>query len=119
MIRVLEMGSKLNVVDDQNNFVGFDLYDDCCSRGGYFISHDIFEENFVEAKGVEDREFPGFVFDMEFFKEGSSGEENVVIFKFVSPDEPGALYLHLFNVHNGYYAKGFVCTFGGKQSGSI
>lgn len=139
MIKVFEWGSKLNVVDDDNNFVGFDLADDCCAHGGYFIAKSIHTKDFNvdnnEIKDtVEDKEFDKYYFSEDFFEEHDNVGEGrlvsttIVVFKFDhlyqhvyqhENCEHPPLYLHLFNVHNGYYAKGFKCTFGHTREGSI
>lgn len=123
MLKVIEMGSKLNVVDSDNNFVGFDLSDDCCAHGGYFIADKEITKDFDEAPAINKVDFPEYEFDLDYFKDHDPKndknydytEENVVIFK-LSPiyghDELPPLYLHLFNVHNGYYSKSYVSLMG-------
>lgn len=122
------MGDKLNVVDSENNLVGFDLADDCCAHGGYVISPTLFEKDVEDQAGMLETDFPAYVFDTQFFKDctNSDGAGGAVVFKMTpryswndgdgkKPD----LYLHLYNVHNGYYSKGFKASFDGVIKGSI
>lgn len=113
MIKVFENGSKLNVVDDNNNFVGFDLMDDCCAHGGWFVHPEICTKDFTEIKGLDETEFADYYFDESFFKEIPYGEGGAVAFKLYSYNKRD-VYLHLFNCHNGYYGKGFKSSIGGK-----
>lgn len=57
----------------------------------------------------EFEDWDGFFFDTQFFEAHGSDEmydeQNIAIFKMVRGDE--VKYLHLFNIHNGYYAHGF------------
>lgn len=115
MIKIIERGYKLNGIDDANRLVGFDLEDDCCAHGGWFVSKRI--EN-TEPKELDHRnDLPEYSFDEAFFQETKSNvnEYQAVVFKMVAKDKPD-LYLHLFNVHNGYYSKGFRTSFGRKGS---
>lgn len=128
MIKVIVMGQKLNVVDSNNNLVGFDMEDDCCAHGGYFISEAKCSKDFSDQVGLSDIDYPKHVFDTDFFesienidKEG----EAAVIFKMRpeygwGEEENGkALFLHLFNTHNGYYSKGFKASFNEINTGNV
>lgn len=127
MIKVIKHGeTSVNFVDDNENFVGYSLEDDCCAHGGWFIAdkeYDAEPEGLAQFQQIT--EFPNHVFDEKFFREIANDGSgfNCVIFKMVenwrSESKVMPLYLHLFNVHNGYYAKGFKCTFGEKREGSI
>lgn len=129
MIKVLVMGKKLNVVDSNNNLVGFDLEDSCCASGGYFITDDIKKKDFDNVKGIPDIDFQNYVFDQNFFEDvrDGHGEGGAVVFKmrpqygwdYDEDENLPDLYLHLFNVHNGYYSKGFKYSFREIKEGSI
>lgn len=133
MIKVFEWGNKLNVVDDRNNFVGFDLSDDCCARGGYFISDHV-HDNEEDFEVLDQQSKPSvlpenneYYFNETFFRKiQDQGDGIAVVFELVYgckhnegvPEMP-TLYLHLFNCHNGYYAKGFKCAFREIQEGEL
>lgn len=123
MIKFFVRDSKLNAVDDKNRIVGFDLDDDCCAFGGWFISDSIVRKYPGYELEVNLADLPKYEFDPEFFErvisDGYMNEYGAVVFKMI-PDESIKfyddlpLYLHLYNVHNGYYSKGFTFSFDGK-----
>lgn len=120
-----EWESKVNFVDDKNRLVGYDTEDDCCAHGGWFIATEIKDitndENAYLKKEPDVKPvLDDYVFDEQFFKDLRSpeGEGGTVVFRMVAPSKPD-LYLHLFNVHNGYYAKGFEASFGKKREGCV
>lgn len=127
MIKVIQHNhTSLNVVDDQNNFVGYSLEDDFCAVGGWFIDDKehasvAYDEKIEHLQSQV--EFPEYVFDETYFKETSIEDGGMIIFKLKdfswNKKKKPDLYLHLFNLHNGYYAKGFKCTFGEKREGSL
>ena len=119
--------TKVNFVDENNVFVGYELAPQCCEQAGWFVSD-------VIVKAIEDQnnqicepeEMPdleGWNFDHEFFQK----EENcnnyevgdIVIFRMVKGDEEK--FLHLFNIQNGYYSHGFEFKVGNeiKEEGLI
>lgn len=102
--------SKVNFVDRNDVFVGYDLKQSCCEDAGYYIAEDITPydyESTPTSKAKEDLE--GYVFEIDFFEELEGGrldEGNMVVFKLIKEGKPD-LYLHLYNCHNGYYSHGF------------
>tara|TARA_R110000764_G_scaffold57488_2_gene125125 strand:+ start:1033 stop:1419 length:387 start_codon:yes stop_codon:yes gene_type:complete len=113
-----EWSHKVNFVDDENTFVGYDLGQDCCEHAGWFISEKIepydwkvdYEE--MKAPAVAD-----YIFNKTFFQEVESSDLDdgcMVAFKLQAKNKPD-LYLHLFNCHNGYYSHGFIV----KHNGAI
>lgn len=114
-MKIFDSGSgwdtKVNFVDENNVFVGYDTMQDCCEYAGWFIDYDVLSD--ISYSGLENKEnskkpdTDGYIFDIEFLKEEDDGDETgVVIFK-LKKDKESDLYLHLFNVHNGYYSHGF------------
>jgi len=98
---------KVNFVDENNIFLGYDLEQDCCEHAGWFISN-------KPRKSIQrNKEFDltNFRFDKKFFKsvkfkdDDEDKEGGMVIFKITDGEKE--LFIHLFNVHNGYYAHGF------------
>ena len=104
---------KVNFVDENNVFVGYDMKHQCCEEYGWFLSDEIREEipkkEFLEdEKGIKDLDL--FVFDPGFYskfwiKDKEHGEGSVIAFKMKNRDKE--VYLHLFNCHNGFYGHGF------------
>ena len=108
--------SKVNFVDDNNILVGFDNEDNCCARGGWFISdkpdkwlHETFKEEVLDM--------PGWNFDPDYFKEievpKDAYEGGAAQFRLVNGKKEK--FLTLYNFHNGYYGRGFNMTIGGKE----
>ena len=52
-MKILEIGEKINFIDENNVFVGYDLGQNCCENASWFISLDDYcedhpEQNFNE-----------------------------------------------------------------------
>ena len=66
----------------------------------------------------ETKMLESYRFDPNYFKELEPKESyesgGILQFKLVSDDNP-ALYLHLYNLHNGYYAAGFSVEVPGRD----
>jgi hypothetical protein len=109
-------GDKVNFVDVNNVFVGYDMGQDCCEYADWFISNNI--EKQTEPVGVDspDEDYSEWVFDRDFFLEPEDfqglDDGGVVVFRLVNGDSEK--FLHLFNSHNGYYGHGFEFGIDGK-----
>lgn len=113
---------KVNFVDKNNVVVGFDTTQNCCENAGWFINKEKCNEIKEDVTKVD---VSDFVFDENFFQEASTGEEfdvggGMVIFRLIN-EKGDELFLHLYNVHNGYYGHGFEVTISGKtiKDGSL
>jgi hypothetical protein len=106
---------KVNFVDENNLLVGFDYSSLCCENFGWYInksSDELFLDDNHTSKHINDF-LEGWVFDPQYFKETDNKNDvdsfgtvkNQAVFRLVKGDEE--LFLHLFNVHNGYYSHGF------------
>ena len=112
--------SKVNFVDVNDVFVGYDVEQCCCESADWYIadkvtpySYNDDEKN--EASKTTDVEDYSFIKD--FFEEPSSSDldaGDMAVFKLVAKGKPD-LYLHLYNCHNGYYGHGFTV----KHSGEV
>jgi len=72
------------------------------------------EENFDD--------WDGYVFDTDFFEEATAyGEGGVGIFRIQRVNDATVRYLHIYNIHNGYYGHGFDFQQGDEvfQSGTL
>lgn len=115
-MRIFEKDGKVNFVDENNVFVGYDLNQDCCEYADWFFSER--EENKVPPDSGHDTVPPnleGFRFDTHYFEELQNADDRdeggMVRFKVTDGDR--VVYLYLFNVHNGYYGHGFEAKIGG------
>lgn len=109
--------SKVNFVDGNDVFVGYDMEQCCCEHADWFITGEVTpyayegDHDSKETPDIED-----YFFDKEFFQEVESSnldEGGMVAFKLIAENKPD-LYLHLFNAHNGYYGHGFEVKHGGE-----
>lgn len=107
--------NKINFVDENEAHLGFSGTDDCCAKGGWFLSDnptDWPEEKFTE----ESMDLPGWTFDPAYFVErgieaGSEGD--AVQFRIVNGNKEK--FLTLYNHHNGYYSRGFELDVKGQR----
>ena len=127
-MKVFNRDGKINFVDENNVFVGFDMQQDCCEH---------FDARVVEfgpsgAVALDDQVFPGFTFDKdqnlipyekqkisEFVGDCENG--NWVAFR-LSDKNGKHVYVVLENSHNGYYAHGWEFGIDGEstiESGSL
>ncbi len=109
--------SKVNFVDANDVFVGYDTAQDCCEDAGWFISDRIKAYTYDDSHlNNPDFDLDPYVFDAQFFEYVPSSDLDgggMVAFKLVSDGKPD-LYLHLYNCHNGYYEHGFEVKHGGE-----
>ena len=112
MLKVFEWGSKVNFVDDDNFYVGYDTLTDCCEYADWFISlHRDHTEIPEDIKDLQPEELPDYSFshaepDEVDFTDLDAGL--ALRFCLVSDlDLLPPMYLYLFNNHNGYYGHGW------------
>lgn len=103
---------KHNFVDKNNVLVGYDTSQQCCEHAGWYIADrirdDVNEDDSITS-GLD-----GYVFDINFMELNHSIDHcceggGIVVFRLYEEGNPD-LFLHLFNVHNGYYSHGFTMT---------
>ena len=113
-MQVFDRAGKVNFVDENNVFLGYDLEQNCCEQADWFVADTPQEgQPETESKGTPDLE--GFVFDPAFFKQVDGGDFDsggMAIFRIVNGGDEK--FIHIFNAHNGYYGHGFEFTVGGK-----
>jgi len=105
-MKIFQTDYKINFVDDNNVFVGFDNEQYCCENFGWFFSDK--PEN-GDVEGIKPN-LEGYNFDTEYFHSHWSEhfeEGGIVAFRLVN-ESNDELFLHLYNHHNGYYGHGFV-----------
>ena len=106
--------TKINFVDENNVVVGYDFSSGCCEQYGWYISNNVTQDTTGHvlddnSSSNLDEELEGWVFDDSFFEELTTSkrcdEENTAVFRMVKGDQEQ--FLHLYNMHNGYYSHGF------------
>jgi len=100
--------SKVNFVDSNNVFVGYDMAQDCCEHADFFFSREIpteINQNKVEHDSLD---LENYAFNTAFLKEnGLSDLDKGGSVTFLLENGEEELYLTIFNSHNGYYGHGF------------
>lgn len=121
MIKTNTEGSweyKVNFIDKNDVFVGYDTAQDCCEDAGYaFLEKPEAYSNFKTEDA--DLDLDSYVFDVNYFETidslGLDDQDEYysaldaggqVFFKLISESKPD-MYLTLYNAHNGYYGHGF------------
>lgn len=106
---------KVNFIDENDVFVGYDMSTSCCENYGYiftdtddFDSADgiLYDDDYgstdVKTNNESDYNLDGYVFDTSWFEE----RDQIVVFRLTKEDSPD-IFLTLYNSHNGYYGHGF------------
>lgn len=107
-MKIFDKNDKVNFVDINNVFVGFDNYQSCCERFGWEIVREIPTKNLRQVQSIDD-DLESYMFDTTYYKDigdDNDSELGAVAFKLVSDGKPD-LFLILYNSHNGYYSHGF------------
>ena len=131
-MRIFETGAKINFVDTNDVFIGFDAYQSCCESFGHFFTDKVGGDHPTLYKqfGAWDKDYPteqpsnlaALVFDPTFYlNEHDSDGGGYAVFKLVDKpadrahpnDAKTVVYLVLYNHHNGYYGHGFTVKHGG------
>lgn len=109
---------KLNFVDENNVFVGYNYTQHCCETFGWFLADSPQRTVYdVELSSDEfNNTMGGFRFDPDYMEIVYNGAEfdagGMVIFKVTNGNEHK--YLHFYNCQNGYYGHGFSMTVNDK-----
>jgi hypothetical protein len=113
---------KVNFVDENNVYLGYDLSQCCCENADWFIADEPCTKS-QDRDSDQEMDMPGWVFDTTFFKQVDDESEfdsgGMAIFRIVNGDREK--YIHIYNSHNGYYGHGFDFKVGQEsvQSGSL
>lgn len=108
---------KVNFVDENNVVLGYDMGHQCCESFGWFIADRVVSNMKDHAsldQTFDDDDYTDWRFDPQFFQIGESHEsydlESMAIFRIVNQTTGESRYIHLYNMHNGYYSHGFTFT---------
>lgn len=131
-MRIFVKDGKINFVDENNVVLGYDLDQDCCENADWFIADEpqknveTFQEvatvkdaleTMVRRAAAENPSLEKFVFDPKFFQKIDRGvfeEGGMAIFRIISGRRQR--FIHIFNVHNGYYGHGFSFVVGDETT---
>jgi len=115
-MKIFQKDFKMNFVDENNVFVGFDYESCCCESFGWRIdlkvpdSFDFVYDDFLDPVGDNGINTDGWVFDPKFIYERGDIQDldsgRAVSFRLLK-DNVEAGFLTLWNSHNGYYSHGF------------
>lgn len=116
--------NKVNFVDDNNVFVGFDYSQGCCEDFGWFLTRTkpVPDVEAADADKIEGEDFPGYNFDTSFnegelYPNYDHNEGGSVTFRLTNGTEE--MFLTLYNHHNGYYGHGWEMKNGGEDGTKI
>jgi len=108
-------GDKVNFVDENNVFVGYDLGSRCCEHAGWcvLLNEDDFEKLTSLDVLSQPTNFDGWQFDITYQRSiekdlDDIDDKDVFAVQFRMTKENKEQFLILFNAHNGYYDHGFV-----------
>ena len=111
----VENSARTNFIDENDVFVGFDTYQDCCEHAGWFISdereaysdgYSTIELRLSTVEGTRDFDVTGYVFDTsepEDIKGNDIYEGTQLEFR-LTKEGSKDLFLNIFNAQNGYYS---------------
>ncbi len=108
MIKIFGTDDRVNFIDENNIFVGYELGYSCCEYADWYIGTEVQTTHTEELiKNRNNFDLSSYKFDISYFED--LGDHNIndyrVRFKLTGGEEP--LYLVLFNIQNGYYSHGF------------
>lgn len=112
-MKIFKSGGKINFVDDNNVFVGYDYEQSCCELFGWSILDTLPTK--LPEEGDPSVDYTGWNFDptfYEFSEFDDLDEGGAVAFRLVRG--AGEKFLILWNCHNGYYGHGFKMMVGPK-----
>lgn len=117
--------NKVNFVDENNVYFGYDMSGQCCENYGWYINDEIslpktwdefdkIHKNSYQNIEEINKELNDFVFDTSYFKEhiAKPGQEDFFSCSFIAItlriiNKDRQKYIHVYNCHDGYYAHGF------------
>lgn len=114
-----QWNEKVNFIDDNNVFLGYDIGQCCCEHADWYINDKEVVDTGLAGQDIDDlnKTMEGFSFDTDY-KSTLEPEEyeldcgGIEVFKLIKGEE--VKFLHIFNAHNGYYGHGFTFKIGDK-----
>jgi len=108
-MKIFEKNNKVNFIDENNLLLGYNLEQDCCEDAGWFVADCLVSKTKFEGDSLSALadDWSGWLFDPDFFKEVEDEDcDNYVVAFRISKDGEEK-FIHLYNVHNGYYSHNF------------
>lgn len=105
---------KVNFVDENNVFLGYDLDQCCCEDAGYFIKKERITDknNNIYDEKSDKINLDKYYFVTDYFQERDEFEmDSGGVAEFKITNGCDSAYIYLFNYHNGYYSHGFEFKF--------
>ena len=112
---IVESSTRTNFIDENDVFVGFDTYQNCCEHAGWFISdeHEAYVDGYSTTKvrpntveGIRDFDVTGYALDTSGPEdiEGNDIYEGTQLEFRLTKEGSKDLFLNIFNAQNGYYS---------------
>lgn len=100
---VKEWSTTTNFIDQNDNFVGYDVTSQHCCESAYYKFYQKSDDGFTSVEFEDLPEDVCFIGLTDF----SIGDDNSNYFNSICFEITGGYYLELVNIHNGYYAHVF------------
>lgn len=114
--KVERFEEKVNFVDENNVYLGYSMDQCCCENADWFIANEPSDKIMPRTIGA-DADWSGWTFDPDYFRSVYNDREfdggGMVIFRIVNGERE--MFIHLYNVQNGYYGHGFTFEIDGKK----
>lgn len=111
---------KINFVDENNVFLGYDMGQSCCEHADWFIDDKPWTEQIPDNLDAYQKTegYEGWTFDTSYFLEVANSrvfdEGGMAIFKITK--DGNEKFIDIFNSHNGYYGHGFEFHIGNEPN---
>lgn len=106
-MKIFKTNDKINFVDNNNVFVGFDFTACCCEDFNYLLTLTI-PTSESPSDSLSPESLEKYSFDTRFFQSlvlPSADDGAAVVFRMKNGSD--VAYLTIYNHHNGYYNHGF------------
>lgn len=99
---------KVNFVDSNNVFIGYDTHQECCATAGWFLSYKESEIYYDDIVKLTNAELEPYVFDKDYLENmrGDFDEVRGIRCRLTAPDKPD-LYLHIYSTQMGVIDTGY------------
>jgi hypothetical protein len=100
---------KVNFVDENNVFVGYDLNQQCCEKAFYVVLDYLPKKiDITLYSNVDENNLDDYRFKTNIPSHNDCSDIRHVVFNAYNINNHKNIYIILCNVHNGYYAHGFI-----------
>lgn len=112
-------GDKVNFIDENDIYVGYDMSQSCCEHADWYLAMQATPYKYDMTTMDIPSDLSGYVFDIviedipDLDEQSDIEDGGLVIFRWIHKEKP-AIYLHIFNSHNGYYGHTVIMNLYGK-----